>query len=136
MRNMTGAVNAWPREREAFERLRARLVASKRTLLGSARRSLSDLPRVDPDDVPDVMDVAAIEHSQFVVLRRHEREGELLRKIEAALHRMANGSFGECDRCGQDIPSSRLEAVPVTTLCLDCQDEEEMALRRFGRRTT
>jgi DnaK suppressor protein len=138
MRNMTGAVDAWPWDREAPERLRARLVELKRTLLDSARRSFSDQPSVDPDDMPDAMDVAASEHSQFVVFSRHEREGALLQKVEAALQRIANGSFGECDRCGQDIPPARLEAVPVTTLCLDCQDEEEMALRRyaFGRRTT
>lgn len=131
MANMTEAVTAWPWEPEARERLRARLVEWKRALLDCARSSLSDQPSVDRDDMPDQMDVATSEHSQFVLFRKHEREGSLLRKIEAALARMANGSFGECDRCGQDIPPRRLEAVPVTILCVDCQEEEEQELRRY-----
>jgi DnaK suppressor protein len=72
-------------------------------------------------------------------LLRKEREGSLLRRIDAALQRMANGSFGDCHRCGQEISPDRLKAVPVTTLCLDCQKEEELGLRRYAalaRRTT
>jgi DnaK suppressor protein len=59
------------------------------------------------------------------------RDGSLLWKIQAALRRIAYGSFGRCDRCGQDIPPHRLESLPATTLCFDCQEEEELELRRF-----
>jgi DnaK suppressor protein len=119
-------------EEEVLERLRTRLLQLKRSILGSAPRIHGDQPGVDRDDLPDPIDVAASEHSQFVLSMKREREASLLRKVEAALRRMATGSYGQCDRCEQDIPPERLEALPVTTLCLDCQEEEELELRRLS----
>lgn len=118
-------------EQEVLERLRGTLLEWKRRLQYGVER-IRDRPSIDREDLPDPMDLAASGHSQFVQSRKHEREDSLLRRIESALRRMANGSFGKCDRCEQDIPTGRLEALPVTTLCIDCQEEEDLALRRLS----
>jgi RNA polymerase-binding transcription factor len=123
-------------EREAIERLKTRLVESRRRLLRAPRDIPSDESRVDADDLPDLVDTAASDRMQSVRIRVHEHERSLLRKIETALRRLAEDRFATCDRCGQEIPRDRLEALPVTTLCLDCQEEEERELRRaFWRRS-
>ncbi len=118
-----------------LERFKTRLEGSKHRLLAGSITTKTEDASFDADDLPDEMDAAASEHSHSLVLRLRDREKSLLVKIESALERLTNGSFGTCDRCGQEIPLSRLEARPVTTLCLDCKEEEEMEQRRsFGRR--
>jgi RNA polymerase-binding protein DksA len=122
-------------ERDDMERFKARLEDSKRSLLLGATKAKAEGASVDADDLPDELDAAASEHSQSLLLRLRDREKFLLGKIESALERLDDGSFGICDRCGQGIPLSRLEARPVTTLCLDCKVEQEMEEQRaFGRR--
>jgi DnaK suppressor protein len=118
-------------EQEVLERLRTRLLEWKRRLQYGVE-AIRDRPSIDREGLPGPTDLAASGHSHFVLSRKHERKDSLLRKIESALGRMANGSFGKCDRCEQDIPTGRLEALPVTTLCVDCQEEEELALRRLS----
>jgi DnaK suppressor protein len=124
-------MRAWSWEREGLEPFKRRLEDSRQRLLASATRSVAEDANVDTDDLPDEVDAVASESSHSLILRLRDRERLLLDKIERALHRIAFGSFGTCDRCGQDIPVRRLEARPTTTLCLDCQEEEEMELRRY-----
>jgi DnaK suppressor protein len=122
-------------ERDDRERFKARLEDSLRHLLLGATKAKAEGASVDADDLPDELDAAASEYSQSLLLRLRDREKFLLGKIENALERLEDGSFGICDRCGQEIPLSRLEARPMTTLCLDCKVEQEMEERRaFGRR--
>ncbi len=132
MTHRTGAVPPSRWENDPLERLRTRLLDPKLGQIGSEseQRSLSVQPSVDPDDLPDEIDVAASEHSKFVVFRTHERGWSLLGEMKAALRRIANGTFGTCDRCGQEIPPERLEAPHMMMLCVDCQEEEEIELRR------
>jgi DnaK suppressor protein len=60
------------------------------------------------------------------------REGLYLRKIESALSRIQNGSFGQCDDCGEEIEIKRLEARPTTTSCIACKEQEEKRERLFA----
>jgi DnaK suppressor protein len=118
---------------EELETVKTGLERSKRQLLLASRKTKAEDASVAVDDLADELDAAATEHSQSLLLRLRDREKLLLRKIESALERLANGSFGTCDRCGQEIPAGRLKARPVTTLCLDCKEEEELEERRsFG----
>ena len=122
---------------EHLERFKTGLERSKQRLLWGSRRMPVEDASFDPDDLRDETDAAASEHSQSLLLQLRDREKFLLGKVESALERLADGSFGTCDRCGQEIPPRRLEVRPVTTLCLDCKDEEEMEERRsFGRTGT
>lgn len=118
---------------EHLERFKTGLERSKQRLLWGSRRMPVEDASFDPDDLRDETDAAASEYSQSLLLQLRDREKFLLGKVESALERLADGSFGTCDRCGQEIPPRRLEVRPVTTLCLDCKDEEEMEERRsFG----
>ena len=54
-----------------------------------------------------------------------ERNKGLVRKIEQALEKIDNGTFGICEECEEGIPEARLTARPVTTLCIDCKREQE-----------
>ena len=59
-----------------------------------------------------------------------ESEEDLVRKIDRALMRIKDNSYGECEECGKDINPERLEALPWATMCVKCQEMEERGLRK------
>jgi len=75
--------------------------------------------------LPDVNDQASVEADQNFSLRIREREQRLIKKIDEALARMDQNTYGICERCEEEIPYPRLKARPVTTLCIDCKTLEE-----------
>ena len=77
------------------------------------------------DSFPDPTDRASMESDRNFTLRIRDRERRLIGKIQEALHRIEEGSFGICEECGEDISSERLEARPVTTLCIECKKKQE-----------
>jgi DnaK suppressor protein len=74
---------------------------------------------------PDVTDQAQLEVDRNFVLRLKEREQKLLKKIDSAVDRIDNGTFGICRGCGDEIPLPRLLARPVTDLCIACKTKQE-----------
>jgi len=78
---------------------------------------------------PDPTDQASVETDRNFDLRIKGRERRLIRKIEETIARLQDGDFGECDGCGGDIGLKRLQARPVTTLCIDCKTEQEQEER-------
>jgi DnaK suppressor protein len=66
-------------------------------------------------------------------LRNRDRERKLIRKIDEALSRIAEGEYGYCDSCGVEIGLKRLEARPTATLCIDCKTLEEIRERQIAR---
>ncbi|MDR1486790.1 MAG: RNA polymerase-binding protein DksA [Deltaproteobacteria bacterium] len=81
---------------------------------------------------PDPTDRASIESDRSFILRLRERERMLLTKINEALERIENGEFGTCESCGGEISIKRLEARPVTTLCIDCKKRTEAQEKARG----
>ena len=80
----------------------------------------------------DPADRASHESDQAFTLRLRDRDRKLIKKINEALGRIEDGTYGICEECGEDISISRLKARPVTTLCIECkskQEEEEQLLR-------
>lgn len=73
----------------------------------------------------DPNDQASQEEEFSIELRARERERHLLRKIDKALKRLANGDYGYCEACGIEIGMGRLEARPTAALCIDCKQLEE-----------
>lgn len=73
----------------------------------------------------DPADRATAESDRSFTLRLRDRERKLIKKIQQALHRIEDGSFGECEECGGDIGVERLKARPVTTLCINCKSRQE-----------
>lgn len=81
---------------------------------------------------PDVSDQASAEAEQNFSMRIREREQRLIKKIDEALERMDQNTYGICERCEEEIPYPRLKARPVTTLCINCktlQEQEEKSRR-------
>jgi DnaK suppressor protein len=81
---------------------------------------------------PDVSDQASAEAEQNFTMRIREREQRLIKKIDEALDRMDQNTYGICERCEEEIPYPRLKARPVTTLCINCKtlEEQEEKARR------
>lgn len=84
------------------------------------------------DDLPDEVDLASSESDQSMSLRLRDREFVLLRKIEKALVKIEEGTYGICESCGEEIGLKRLEARPVTDLCIRCKEEQEKVERTFA----
>ena len=105
---------------------------SKSTLLQSAKKTLMEESNFDTDDLPDEIDLASSEYAQSMIFRLRDREKFLLAKIDKALARIENGTFGICERCEEEISVKRLDARPVTTLCIRCKEEQEQKEKSFG----
>ena len=73
----------------------------------------------------DPADRATVESDRAFTLRIRDRERKLIKKIRAALQRLDDGIYGVCDDCGEDIGVPRLNARPVTKLCINCKSKQE-----------
>ena len=80
---------------------------------------------VCPDDRYDEIDQATTDIEQSMRMRLRNREILYIKKIDEALKRIEEGTFGECDACQEDIELRRLEARPTATLCVFCKEEQE-----------
>ena len=112
-----------------------------REILGSWKRELMDeVDRTvhhmqdEAANFPDPNDRATQESEFGLELRTRDRERKLLRKIDSALARIDEGSYGYCEETGEEIGLKRLEARPVATLCLEAQERRELAERQFRDR--
>lgn len=101
------------------------LEKQKTDLLQVANRTKEEEIAMDPDDLPDDLDVATSEINQSITLRLRDRERFLITKIDKALAQIDDGTFGVCEECGDPIGFKRLEVRPVTTLCIRCKEEQE-----------
>ena len=117
------------KESKRFKKL---LEENKRALLLSAKKTLSEEATFDTDDLPDEIDLASSEYTQSMVFRLRDREKFLLKKIDDALARIESGTYGICEICEEDISVKRLEARPVTTMCIRCKEEQEKAEKSYG----
>ncbi len=113
-----------------LERCRTILLEQRERVLGHVDRVLSGELDVDPDDFPDEMDAAIAESSLSLTGQIRERELRLLNKIEKSLKKIEQGSYGQCQGCGEEIGMGRLRARPVASLCIDCKDEQEQLERQ------
>ena len=80
---------------------------------------------VNADDRYDEIDQATTDIEQAMRMRLCNREALYLKKVEEALRRIEEGTFGECEDCGEQIELKRLEARPTATLCVGCKEEQE-----------
>ncbi len=84
------------------------------------------------ENFPDPTDRASLEADRNFMLRIRDRENKLIKKIKKALERIDNGTFGICEKCGEDISLKRLKARPVTTQCIECKTKEEAVEKALG----
>jgi DnaK suppressor protein len=106
-----------------FQKIKGILLQQKAALLSEAEVALNELP--GQSMFPDMGDQASAETDTNFMLRLRGREQRLLKKIEEALEHIDNNTFGICDDCGLEIDIKRLEARPVTTMCIECKMHQE-----------
>lgn len=119
-------------ERENMvQQIKKNLLDQKKSLLAGAMDALNELP--GQTVFPDLGDQATAEIDRNFMLRLKGRERKLLKKIDEAIDRIDTGIFGICEKCGEEIDIRRLEARPVTTMCIECktlQEEEEKMMEK------
>jgi DnaK suppressor protein len=119
-----------PSEKEEFmnpmqvEYFRQKLLAWRNELLSEANDTLNTLSE-ENFQKPDITDRAQMESDASLQLRTRDRERKLLSKIEAALRRIDDGSYGYCEETDEPIGLKRLEARPIASLSLDAQERHE-----------
>jgi len=116
-----------------IEHFRDILGAWKRELIFEVDRTVHHM-QDEAANFPDPNDRATQESEFGLELRTRDRERKLLRKIDSALARLDDNSYGFCDETGEEIGLKRLEARPVATLCLEAQERRELAERQFRDR--
>ena len=129
--------NYKPTQKEKFmnakmrEYFRQKLVNWKNELLKESSQTLNNL-QVENEAKPDITDRASEEIDRSFELRTRDRERKLINKIDAALKRIEDGSYGYCDETGDPISIKRLEARPVAALSLEAQEMHERAEKRIS----
>ena len=125
----TRGTKAAPVEKK-YSAIRRDLQKQRQAILDEAGEGLTK--REGQEAFPDVSDQASAEVDQNFTMRIKEREQKLLKKIDEALDRLKNRTYGICERCEEEIPYERLKARPVTTLCIACKtlQEQEERIRR------
>ena len=108
-----------------LSRFRKILLEEKQRLLNNSKNALMNELALSPDDLADETDLAASELNQNITFKLRDRERQLLTKIDEALERMDEGTFGTCEDCEEPIEPRRLEARPVSTLCVACKERQE-----------
>jgi len=112
-------------------KFKALLQEQRLELIDKARKTLEEDMAMDVNELPDDMDFATSQSDQGMILRLRGREKTLLKKIDSALKRIETGDFGVCLECMDDIGLKRLEARPVTSLCIECKTEQERQERLY-----
>ena len=119
--------------REQLEHFRLILVSWKRDLMEEVDRTVSHM-KDEAANFPDPNDRATQEEEFSLELRTRDRERKLIRKIEEAVKRIDDGSYGYCLETGEEIGIKRLEARPVATLSIEAQERRERRERQYGDR--
>jgi DnaK suppressor protein len=115
-----------------LKKFRELLETKRNSVLEKARKTLADSMVLDPSDLPDEMDLASSEYLQSFEFRLRGREKVHLTKLNLALKKLDEGTFGVCTECEEPINKKRLEARPETQLCIRCKEDQEQAEKAYG----
>ena len=115
------------RQREYFRR---KLLAWKDEILRESKETLQHL-QDDNVNLPDIADRASSETDRAIELRARDRQRKLISKIDAALKRIDDGSYGYCEETGEPIALKRLDARPIATLSIEAQERHERRERVY-----
>ncbi|HEX2123941.1 MAG TPA: TraR/DksA family transcriptional regulator [Thermoanaerobaculia bacterium] len=113
--------NPWQQYEDALR-------SKQRELLDSYERDKAAGNALPDDGIQDLADKAASAYSKELNFSLSDGERNLLMAIDEAFNRMRDGAYGTCTNCGTEIGPKRLEAVPWTSFCIDCQELQEKGL--------
>ena len=115
-----------------LKKFKTLLTEKRDEIVKKAKQTLEEDMALDANDLPDEMDLASSEYLQSFTFRLRGREKVFLDKIEKALRKIEDGSFGTCEECSEEISIKRLEARPETTLCIRCKEDPERIEKAYG----
>lgn len=118
--------------KKELEKFRTLLEAKRDAVLQNAKKTLNEHMVLDPNDLADEMDLASSEALQSFEFRLRGREKAHLGKLELAIRKIEDGSFGVCTECEEPISKKRLEARPETQLCIRCKEDQERDEKVYG----
>ncbi|MGX1308565.1 DnaK suppressor protein [Amorphus suaedae] len=109
---------------------RKKLMVWKEDILREAKETLEQLQE-DSSNHPDIADRASSETDRAIELRARDRQRKLIAKIDSALQRIDDGSYGYCEETGEPISLKRLDARPIATLSIEAQEQHERRERIY-----
>lgn len=115
-------------DKKKLESFKKRLEDRQRELRRNVSRTAQDGREADVESAQDIADRAAQSYTKEFLFHQSNNERQLLQMVEGALDRIREGNFGECISCGAEINSKRLEAVPWTRHCIECQEKLEKGI--------
>jgi DnaK suppressor protein len=115
-------------EKKKIDTFKKRLETRQQELRRTVTRTQADGRTADEDTAQDIADRAASSYNKEFLFSQSNNERQLLQMVEGALARIREGSFGECISCGREINPKRLEAVPWTRHCIECQEKLEQGI--------
>ncbi len=115
-------------DKKKMEMFKKRLEERQRELRETVNRTTQDGREADLESAQDIADRAAQSYTKEFLFTQSNNERQLLQMVEGALSRIHDGSFGQCISCGSEINPKRLEAVPWTRHCIECQEKLEKGL--------
>jgi DnaK suppressor protein len=115
-------------EKKKLDYFKKRLEVRQQELRRMVVRTEQDGRTVDEDSAQDIADRAASSYTKEFLFHQSNNDRQLLQMVESALERLREGSFGECISCGKEINAKRLEAVPWTRHCIECQEKLEKGM--------
>jgi DnaK suppressor protein len=115
-------------DKKKLKQYEARLLEERNALLGMVERTEDYGREADRDVSQDPADKASNSYTKELLFSQSTTERNRLRLIEEALNRIAEGTFGECVNCGEEISAKRLDAIPWTPHCIRCQELVEQGL--------
>jgi DnaK suppressor protein len=115
------------RQKEYFKR---KLVAWRDSIIAESKETLAALQN-ESENHPDIADRASSETDRAIELRARDRQRKVISKIEAALARIEDGSYGYCSETGEPISLRRLDARPIATLSVEAQERHERRERIY-----
>lgn len=123
--------NYVPSEEETFmnpqqlDYFRNRLISWRNQLLHESNETIHTMQDETSGVNPDIVDQASLEAERSLELRSRDRARKLIMKIEEALRRIDEGTYGYCEETGEPIGIRRLQARPIATLCIEAQERHE-----------
>jgi DnaK suppressor protein len=112
-------------DKKKLDYFRKRLETRQQELRRMVSRTQQDGRSADEDTAQDIADRAASSYNKEFLFHQSNNDRQLLQMVDGALSRIREGTFGECISCGKEINPKRLEAVPWTRHCIDCQEKLE-----------
>ena len=128
--NMTTNMNRLSKDmdKKKLEGFKKRLEERQQVLRKTVSRTEEDGRIADQDTAQDIADRAASSYTKEFLFSQSNNDRQLLAMVETALQRIREGAFGECVNCGNEINAKRLEAVPWTRHCIECQEKLEKGM--------